>query len=106
MQLTSPPMTQTVVTVWITKPDHKGKQLMPETGHVATDVTLGHLADLLATIPQKFERHWMSIDGWAWWLRSADAVVVPKDDEPDIDTPAYRGAYVNPTNGLPFPGGF
>lgn len=71
---------------------------MPETGHVATGVTLGHLADLLATIPQKFERHWMSIDGWAWWLRSAD--------EPDVDTPAYRGVYVNPTNGLPFPGGF
>ena len=78
MQLTSPPLLELDMSLWITKPKGKGTQMRPGTGRVETGVTLGHVADLLATIPKKLERHWMSLDGHAWWVRSADAVVVPE----------------------------
>ncbi|KAK3052705.1 hypothetical protein LTR09_006187 [Extremus antarcticus] len=112
MQLTSPPMVQFDASIWatpITGPGtagRPGQQLRPSTGHVATGVTLGHVADLLATIPKKLDLHWMMVDGHAWWARSTDAVM---DRDPDAEQVEYFntcrwGAYTNPSNGVPFPG--
>lgn len=106
MQVTSPPVVRLDLSVWITKPDRRGIQLRFTTGNTTSGVTMGDLASLLETTPRRFERHWMQMDGQAWWLRSADAVVLPESEEPEVDTPALRGVYVNPSNGIPFPGGF
>ena len=105
MQLTSPPMLQLDMSLWITKSNGKGTQLRPSTGKVAIGVTLGHLADLLASVGRGLTLHWIQIDGYAWWMRSADAIVVPKEGETS-NYDGMRGVYVNPSNGIPFPGAF
>lgn len=107
MQLTSPPTLEVSMSVWYTNPSGKGNQLRPTTGRVDTGVTLGHLANLLASLPSKLERHWMSIDSHAWWARSADTIVVEAGmDDHDGKNAALKGVYVNPSNGIAFPGAF
>jgi hypothetical protein len=89
-----------------TKSNGQGSQLLPSTGHVPTGVTLGHLADMLAAQPKKLEYHWMMLHGAASWARSADAVVLPKNEDVDVEhSEGYHGVYVNPSNGIAFPGG-
>lgn len=79
---------------------------MPSTGHVPSGVTLGHLADMLAAQPKKLEYHWMQPHDYASWLRSADTTApLPKPGDKEHPT-GYRGVYVNPSNGIAFPGGF
>jgi hypothetical protein len=124
MLLTSPPITSLSMTLWYTrshsstfvstthyhlprytKGDNSGSQLLPSTGHVPTGVTLGHFADMLAAQPNKLEYHWMQLHGYADWLRSADTA----GELPEVDkehSRDYRGVYVNPSNGIAFPGGF
>jgi hypothetical protein len=106
MQLTSPPTLQVDMNAWYTNPSGKGNQMRPSTGKIATGVTMGHLADLLATLPSKHKLHWMLLDGHAWWARSADAVVVPAPNYNGGNNAAVCGVYVNPSNGIPFPGAF
>lgn len=108
MQLTSPPILQLDMSVWYTKPNGKGNQMMPSTGKVGTGVTLGHVADLLATLPSRLTLHWMSLNGQAWWARSADAVVVPEPGQAERErgNAPMAGVYVNPSNGIAFPGAF
>ena len=103
MQLTAPPMLQLDMSAWYTNPSGKGKQLRPSTGKIATGVTLGHVADLLETLPSRHMLHWMSLDGHVWWARSADA---PKPGKGKGANDAKPGVYVNPSNGIPFPGAF
>ncbi|KAK4555320.1 hypothetical protein LTR86_007617 [Recurvomyces mirabilis] len=103
MQLTSPPVQSISMSVWYTKPNGRGNQLVPSTGKVPTGVTLGHLADLLAAQPKKLTMHWMQIHGYVWWSRSSDAVVVPKEGEGG-NNESRPGVYVNPSNGIAFPG--
>lgn len=80
--------------------------MLPCTGHVPTGVTLGHFADMLAAQPNKLEYHWMQPHGYASWLRSADAISpLPKGGDKEHST-GFRGVYVNPSNGIAFPGGF
>jgi hypothetical protein len=89
-----------------TKSNGQGSQLLPSTGHVPTGVTLGHLADMLAAQPKKLEYHWMMLHGAASWARSADAVVLPKNEDVDVEhSEGCHGVYVNPSNGIAFPGG-
>lgn len=66
-------------------------------------VTLGHIVDMLAAQPTKLTYHWMQVNGQAWWKRSADAVVVPADKDVG-NNEARPGVYVNPSNGIAFPG--
>ncbi|KAK5111587.1 hypothetical protein LTR85_011816 [Meristemomyces frigidus] len=106
MQLTSPPILQVDLNLWYTNSKGKGNQLLPSTGKVPSGVTLGHLADLLAAQPKKLDLHWMQVQGHAWWVRSAAAVVVPKEGKGGGDNEARRGVYVNPSNGIAFPGAF
>ena len=80
--------------------------MRPSTGRVNEGVTLGHLADLLATLPKRLTLHWMSIDGDAFWARSVDAVVVPRLGEGGGNNEAMKGVYVNPSNGISFPRAF
>ena len=69
-------------------------------------MTLGHFADMLAAQPKRLEYHWMQPHGYSSWLRSADAVVpLPKGGDKE-NADGYRGVYVNPSNGIAFPGGF
>ena len=103
MQLISPPMLQLDMSVWYTNPSGKGNQMRPSTGKIATGVTLGHVADLLTTLPSRHTLHWMSLDGHARWARSADA---PAPDHGGGDNDAIPGVYVNPSNGIAFPGVF
>lgn len=103
MQLTSPPILQVDTSVWFTKSSGKGTQLLPSTGKVPSGVTLGHIADLFAAQPRKLTLHWWQIHTSAWWARSADAIVVPKEGEIDHNG-ARPGVYVNPSNGIEFPG--
>lgn len=66
-------------------------------------VTLGSVADMLEAQPKQLTYHWMQINGQAWWLRSADAVVIP--GERDVgNNEARPGVYVNPSNWIAFPG--
>lgn len=83
----------------------KGNQLIPTTGHVESGVTLGHVADMLAAQPKKLTYHWMQLHVYNWWLRSRDAVVVPKEGDLG-NNEARPGVYVNPSNGLAMPGAF
>lgn len=70
-------------------------------------MTLGHLADMLAAQPRRLEYHWMMLHGASPWVRSADAVVLPKNEGVGVEhSECYRGVYVNPSNGIAFPGGF
>ena len=78
---------------------------MPSTGKVPSEVTLGHIADLLAAEPEKLELHWRQIIGYAYWLRSTDAVVVPKEGGGG-NNEARPGVYVSPSKGIAFPGAF
>ena len=89
-----------------TKSTAQGIQLLPSTGHVPSGVTLRHLADMLAAQPKELKYHWMMLHGAASWVRSADAVVLPKNQDVDVEHLGHRGAYVNPSNGIAFPGGF
>jgi hypothetical protein len=77
--------------------------MRPSTGNTAMGVTQGHVADLLATLPSKHRLHWMSLDGHAWWTRSADA---PAPDHGGGDNDVIPGVYVNPSNGIALPGAF
>lgn len=86
MQLTSPPMKQLDMNLWYSK-NGQGNQMCPSTGPVSTGVTLGHLSDLLASLPKKLKLHWMQVHGDVWWARSADAVVLPKEREISDDDP-------------------
>ncbi|KAK3111476.1 hypothetical protein LTR53_013242 [Teratosphaeriaceae sp. CCFEE 6253] len=105
MQLTSPPVTRVDMHLWYTKKS-KGGQLLPSTGYVPTGVTLGDVADVLADQPRKFMTlHWIQIMSHAWWVRSADAVVVPEEGTGG-NNEARAGVYVNPSNGIAFPGAF
>jgi len=107
MQLTSPPIVQADLHLWITK-GGKGSQLLPSTGKApaGTGVTLGDLADLLADQPKKgVTLHWMEVQSHAWWVLSADAVVVPPEGDVG-NNDARPGVYVNPSNGVAFPGAF
>jgi hypothetical protein len=92
--------------VRFTKRNAQGNQLLPSTGHVPTGVTLGHFADMLAAQPKKLEYHWMQLHGAASWARSVDAVALPNDGVDVEHSDGYRGVYVNPSNGIAFPGGF
>ena len=105
MQLTSPPVLQVDLNLWYTKANGRGNQATPSTGNVPSGVKLGHLADLLAAQPKKLKLHWMQIHGHEWWVRAADADVVPKDGDVG-DNKARKGVYVNPSNGIAFPGAF
>ena len=58
---------------------------MPYTGHIASGVTMGHVADMLAAQSHKYRYHWMWLHGHVSWLRSADAVVVPGEKDVDED---------------------
>ena len=69
-------------------------------------VTLGHFADMLAAQPRSLECHSMQPYGYAHWLRSADATVSPPEGGDKENADGYRGVYVNPSNGIAFPGGF
>lgn len=89
-----------------TKRDDSGSQLLVSTGHVPSGVTLGHFADMLAAQPKKLEYHWMQSHGYAFWLRSADATVPLPEGGDKEHSMGYRGVYVNPSNGIAFPGGF
>ena len=106
MQLTSLPTLQVDMSVWYTNPSGKGNQMRPSTGKIATGVTMGHVADLLATLPSKHLLLWMMLDSHAWWARSADAIAVPGPNHDGGNNAAMRGVYVNPSNGIPFPGAF
>ena len=79
--------------------------LSPHVGLVSSGVTLGHLADLVAAQSTKLKLHWMQITGHVWWARSADAIVVP-DESDGVGNEARAGVYVNPSNGIAFPGAF
>ncbi|KAK4889199.1 hypothetical protein LTR27_011957 [Elasticomyces elasticus] len=103
MQLTSPPMLQVDISLWYTKPNGKGSQLVPSTGKIPSGVTLGHIADLLAAKTKKLNVHWIQVIGHEYWLRPADAIVVPPNA--DVGNEESRpGVYVNPSNGIVFPG--
>ncbi|KAK3708403.1 hypothetical protein LTR37_011499 [Vermiconidia calcicola] len=104
MQLTSPPMVQLDASVWATRPNGKGTQLRPSTGRVPTGVTLGHVADLLLSISSRLTLHWVSIDGHAWWAMSTDALVAPRNGTDGGDNASIPEVYVNPSNGIAFPG--
>ena len=105
MHLTSPPVLQVDLNLWYTKANGRGNQMNPSTGKVPSGVKLGHLADLLGAQPKKLKLHWMQIHGHEWWVRSADAVVVPKEGDVG-DNNARKGVYMNPSNGIAFPGAF
>jgi hypothetical protein len=61
---------------------------------------------MLAAQPTKLEYHWMQPHGYASWLRSADTTT-PLPEGGDKENPSgYHGVYVNPSNGIAFPGGF
>jgi hypothetical protein len=61
---------------------------------VPSGVTLGHFADMLAAQPKKLELHWMYLHGHAYWLRSADAAVVPPDTGDEGHWDEERQRYV------------
>ena len=129
MQTTSPPTTSLSISLWCvreplclsashfrcnplthdpryTKPNGEGSQLLPSTGSVPSGVTLGHFADMLAAQLNKLEYHWMQPHGYSSWLRSADATTVPPKGGDKENPDRYRVVYVNPSNGIAFPGGF
>lgn len=59
---------------------------------------------MLDAQPRKLEYWWMQPHGYASWLRSADTTVLPSEGG-DMENPeGYRGVYVNPSNGIAFPG--
>jgi len=103
MQLTSPPMLQVDISLWYTKSNGKGSQLVPSTGKTPSGVTLGHVADLLAAKTKKLNVHWIQVIGHEYWLRSADAIVVPPNANVGNEE-SRPGVYVNPSNGIVFPG--
>ena len=71
-----------------------------------TGVTLGHLADMLAAQPKKLKYHWMMLHGTSSWVRSADAVLLLKNEDVDVEhSEGYRGEYVNPSNRKALTGG-
>ena len=62
---------------------------------------------MLAAQPRRLEYHWMMLQGASSWVRSADAVVLLENEDVDVElSEGYRGVYVNPSNGIAFPGGF
>ncbi|KAK3625766.1 hypothetical protein LTR22_023420 [Elasticomyces elasticus] len=103
MQLTSPPMLQVDISLWYTKSNGKGSQLVPSTGKTPSGVTLGHVADLLAAKTKKLNVHWIQVIGHEYWLRSADAIVVPPNANVGNEE-SRPGVYVNHSNGIVFPG--
>jgi hypothetical protein len=128
MQLTSPPVTSLGMSLWcaaahpydlpISAPTHlptsarfnkrnaQGDQLLPSTANVLTGVTSGHLADMLGAQQRELEYRWTMLHDASSWVRSADAVVLPNEDVDVEHSEGYRGVYVNPSNGIAFPGGF
>jgi hypothetical protein len=89
-----------------TKPNGEGSQLLPSTGDVPSGVTLGHFADMLAAQSNKAEYHWMQPHGYSSWLRSADSTTPLPQRGDKENSDGFRGVYVNPSNGIAFPGGF
>jgi hypothetical protein len=89
-----------------TKPNGEGSQLLPSTGDVPSGVTLGHFADMLAAQSNKGEYHWMQPHGYSSWLRSADSTTPLPQGGDKEHSDGLRGVYVNPSNGIAFPGGF
>jgi hypothetical protein len=69
-------------------------------------VALDHFANMLAAQSRKLELHWMQPHGYASWLRSADATVLPPEGGDKENADGFRGVYVNPSNGIAFPGEF
>jgi hypothetical protein len=67
-------------------------------------VTLSHFADMLAAQPKKLENHWMQPHGNSSWLRSVDAAVALPEGGDKENPTGCRGVYVNPSNGIAFPG--